>query len=155
MRPLAASASPRQPPIATGPSPVPGSTGESSATPSCSFLRDFFGVNSSPRAHCLLKLGISERSRAMDEASIFQAALSQPSPEDRAAFLDQACGGNADLRHSVELLLRAHDKAGGFLADSPAPGGVTIDHPVTERPGTVIGSYKLVEQIGEGGMGTV
>src|SRR5262249_36788880 len=49
----------------------------------------------------------------------------------------------------------AHDKAGGFLADSPAPGGVTVDHPIAESPGTVIGPYKLIEQIGEGGMGSV
>ncbi len=91
----------------------------------------------------------------MDEASIFLEALKKPLPDERAAFLDQACGGNAELRRSVELLLRAHDKAGGFLADSPGPLGVTVDQPVPEGPGTVIGPYKLIEQIGEGGMGTV
>jgi eukaryotic-like serine/threonine-protein kinase len=91
----------------------------------------------------------------MDEASIFLKALNKPSPDERAAFLDQACGGNDELRRSVELLLRAHDRAGGFLADSPAPAGATVDLPITELPGTVIGPYKLIEQIGEGGMGTV
>jgi serine/threonine protein kinase len=91
----------------------------------------------------------------MDEASIFLEALEKPLPDERAAFLDQACGGNAELRRSVELLLRAHDKAGGFLADSPAPLGVTVDQPVPENLGTVIGPYKLIEQIGEGGMGAV
>ena len=91
----------------------------------------------------------------MDEASIFLEALSKPSPGERAAFLDQACGGNDELRRSVELLLRAHDKAGGFLAESPAAAGVTVDRPVGEGPGTVIGPYKLLQQIGEGGMGTV
>jgi WD40 repeat protein/serine/threonine protein kinase len=91
----------------------------------------------------------------MDEASIFLEALKKPSPGERTAFLDRACGSNDELRRSVELLLRAHDKAGGFLADSPAPAGVTLDQPITESPGTVIGPYKLLEQIGEGGMGTV
>jgi serine/threonine protein kinase/Flp pilus assembly protein TadD len=91
----------------------------------------------------------------MDEASIFLEALKNPSPDERAAFLDRACGGNDELRRSVELLLRAHDKAGGFLADSPAPVGVTVDRPIAECPGTVIGPYKLIQQIGEGGMGTV
>jgi serine/threonine protein kinase/Tfp pilus assembly protein PilF len=91
----------------------------------------------------------------MDEASIFLEALKNPSPDARAAFLDRVCGGNDELRRSVELLLRAHDKAGGFLADSPAPVGVTVDQPITECPGTVIGPYKLIEPIGEGGMGTV
>src|SRR5438270_12406898 len=91
----------------------------------------------------------------MDEASIFLEALKNSAPDEPAAFLDQACGGNDELRRSVELLLRAHDKAGGFLADSPAPVGVTVDQPITECPGTVIGPYKLLEPIGEGGMGTV
>src|SRR3954447_25525878 len=91
----------------------------------------------------------------MDEASIFLEALKRPSPGERAAFLDQACGGDDELRRSVELLLRANDKAGGFLADSPAPAGVTVDQTVTESPGTAIGPYKLIEQIGEGGMGAV
>src|SRR6516162_2368760 len=93
----------------------------------------------------------------MDEASIFLEALQRPSPEERAAFLDQACGGNRDLRHSVELLLKAHAKAGDFLAP-PSTGPVEdTAEPVStaEVPGTVIGPYKLLQQIGEGGMGTV
>jgi serine/threonine protein kinase/Flp pilus assembly protein TadD len=91
----------------------------------------------------------------MDEASIFLAALQQPSPDGRAAFLDQACGGNGELRRNVEMLLRAHVKAGDFLAQAPAPVGATVDLPITEAPGTVIGPYKLLEQIGEGGFGVV
>src|SRR6516162_8282127 len=94
----------------------------------------------------------------MDEASIFLEALQRQSPEERAAFLDQACGGNRDQRHSVELLLKAHAKAGAFLAP-PSTGPIEgTDMPVPpagEAPGTVIGPYKLLQQIGEGGMGTV
>src|SRR5207253_6768877 len=55
----------------------------------------------------------------------------------------------------VEALLRAYDDAGSFM-QGPAPAGAgTVDEPLTERPGTVIGPYKLLEQIGEGGFGVV
>src|SRR5262249_34913962 len=71
-------------------------------------------------------------------------------------YLEQACAGDPALRASVEALLRANVGATGFL-DRPAPApAVTVDvEPVNERLGTVIGPYKLLEQIGEGGMGTV
>jgi serine/threonine protein kinase/tetratricopeptide (TPR) repeat protein len=91
----------------------------------------------------------------MDEASIFLEALKKSAPNERAAFLDQACGGNEALRHSVELLLKAHDKAGGFLAPPSSPDGATVNQPGSETAGMVIGPYKLIEPIGEGGMGTV
>src|SRR5256885_1330479 len=91
----------------------------------------------------------------MDEASIFLAALEKPSPDERAAFLDEICGDDHDLRRNVAMLLKAHVQAGDFLAQAPAPDGRTVDQPTTENPGTVIGPYKLLEPIGEGGMGTV
>src|SRR5690349_15079794 len=91
----------------------------------------------------------------MDEASIFLEALQRPAPADRAAYLDGACAGDAELRRSVEMLLKAHAKAGDFLNKTPADAGPTIDHSLAERPATVIGPYKLLQQIGEGGMGTV
>src|SRR5262249_13732922 len=60
------------------------------------------------------------------------------------------------LRGRVEALLKAHDQAGSFLKDPPARPQATEDYaPITERPGTVIGPYKLMEQIGEGGFGLV
>src|SRR5262245_24046791 len=87
----------------------------------------------------------------MNEEDIFHQALARSLPEERAAFLDQACAGNRVLRASVEALLRANVGASGFL-NRPvlAPGGT-----VGEGPGTVIGPYRLTEQIGEGGMGLV
>src|SRR6187455_1216688 len=91
----------------------------------------------------------------MDEASIFLEALQRPAPADRAAYLDGACAGDAELRLSVEMLLKAHARAGDFLNPTPADVGPTIDQPRAERPGAVIGPYKLLQQIGEGGMGTV
>jgi serine/threonine protein kinase/WD40 repeat protein len=90
----------------------------------------------------------------MNEDSIFVGALQIPEPAARAAFLDRACADNTDLRQSVELLLKAHEKAGGFMQPGPKQTA-TIDQPVSEHPGTVIGPYKLLEKIGEGGFGVV
>src|SRR5207302_302935 len=76
-------------------------------------------------------------------------------PAERAAYLEQACGGNAALQASVEALLRANVCASGFM-DRPAPEPLgTVNERPTERPGMVIGPYKLLEQIGEGGFGVV
>jgi non-specific serine/threonine protein kinase/serine/threonine-protein kinase len=92
----------------------------------------------------------------MDEASIFLEALQRTAPEERAAFLDQACAGNEELRHDVEMLLKAHARAGEFLNQPASDPVATVDEqPISEGPGTVIGPYKLLEQIGEGGFGVV
>src|SRR6516165_10064140 len=91
----------------------------------------------------------------MNEEEIFHQALARALPEERSAYLEQACAGDPALRASVEALLRANVGASGFL-DAPAPAvAATVDEPITERPGTVIGPYKLLEQIGEGGFGVV
>src|SRR5262249_39662923 len=89
--------------------------------------------------------------------SIFAAAIERPTPEERAAFLDSACGANVELRRRIEALLKRHDQAGGFLRDRPEAKNpeATIDHASAEGVGAVIGLYKLLQQIGEGGMGTV
>jgi len=90
----------------------------------------------------------------MSERDMFEAALELP-PEDRAAYLDGVCGSDAALRERLQALLRRHDQAGSFLEQPALPALATIDEPLSERPGTVIGPYKLMEQIGEGGMGLV
>ncbi len=125
--------------------------------------------------------------------SIFDEAAEIALPEDRAAFLERACGGDAGLRRKVDALLRAFDEAGSFMEASPAlemlsvtggalepaipevdpertadtaagtvepgPSGATgslrPSWPVLEGPGSVIGPYKLLQKIGEGGMGAV
>jgi serine/threonine protein kinase len=84
---------------------------------------------------------------------LFLAAAELPAAE-RAAYLDAHCA-DSDVRAAVERLLAAHDAPASAL-DRPAPGVPTEKYaPVAERVGTMIGPYKLMEQIGEGGFGLV
>jgi len=92
----------------------------------------------------------------VDEETIFNHALGIASPGEREAFLDEVCAGDANLRAGVEALIRAHETPDSFLEAPdghyvPASGAPAVN----EGPGTVIGPYKLLQQIGEGGMGTV
>jgi WD40 repeat protein/serine/threonine protein kinase len=84
---------------------------------------------------------------------IFMEAV-KISPDRWDSHVDRVCDGDENLRGLVCALLGAHKDAGSFL-ESPAPGLATVDAPITESPGTVIGPYKLLEQIGEGGFGIV
>jgi tetratricopeptide (TPR) repeat protein len=86
----------------------------------------------------------------MIEEELFHRAREKPTLAEQLAFLDEACADQPELRERVERLLRSHRHEDSFLQ---AP--VTVDESIAEGPGTVIGPYKLVEQIGEGGMGTV
>jgi serine/threonine protein kinase len=91
----------------------------------------------------------------MNERELFVAALQKEDAAERAVFLDDACGGNGELRQQVNALLREHEQLGSFLESPPAAMPDTIDQAIIERPGAVIGPYKLLEQIGEGGFGVV
>jgi serine/threonine protein kinase/WD40 repeat protein len=87
---------------------------------------------------------------------LFNKALEARTAEDQAAILDQACQGDAELRAQVEELLKAHREAGSFLQERSVSQDVQVDAPsALEPPCMVIGPYKLLELIGEGGMGTV
>jgi hypothetical protein len=93
---------------------------------------------------------------------LFAAALEQPDIAARQAFVVRECGADAELRQRLELLLHAHDAPASALnrplaeiAPQDSADAPTIDAPPRECPGAVIGPYKLIEEIGEGGMGTV
>ncbi len=90
-----------------------------------------------------------------DAEAIFCAALDRASAAERSAYVEGACAGNAVLRARVWELLASHEETHGPL-DAAPPG---CQHPQAALPresaGTVIGPYKLLEEIGEGGMGTV
>src|ERR1043166_288964 len=83
--------------------------------------------------------------------AIFMAAL-KLAPDQWSAYLEAECGPDKALRDRVENLLTAHREAGSFL--EPAAGALlaTADGPARDRAGAVIGPYKLLQQIGEGGM---
>src|SRR5262245_12148620 len=93
--------------------------------------------------------------------SIYFAALKLATPADRSAYLDVVCGGDSDLRACVVKMLAADDEAASFLEVPPSAVMVAgrdateIYASISEGPGSRIGNYKLLQQIGEGGMGVV
>jgi serine/threonine protein kinase/tetratricopeptide (TPR) repeat protein len=92
---------------------------------------------------------------------IFLSAADIAEPTERAAFLDERCGTDLDLRRQVDSLLSAREEVGSFLkepalvlpTDKYDPSVAT--QPISEGRGTIIGPYKLLQQIGEGGFGVV
>src|SRR5262245_357287 len=87
-----------------------------------------------------------------DEEVIFKAARRLPPGEPRDRYLAEACGADEELQGRVRDLLRVDEEERSFLA---APEGTGDLPSAGEGPGAVVGPYKLLEQIGEGGMGAV
>ncbi|HEV8060093.1 MAG TPA: protein kinase, partial [Gemmataceae bacterium] len=87
--------------------------------------------------------------------TVFAQAIEIASSEERDAFLEKALASDPEQRREVEKLVRDYFRAGEFLERPAARLVATADEPLSERPGTLIGPYKLMEQIGEGGMGLV
>ena len=91
---------------------------------------------------------------------LFLYAVGKLPAEQWEGYVAEACGEDAELAQQVECLLQVHREAGSFL-DAPAPGLEQLEtstalYPgLSESPGTVIRPYKLLQQIGEGGMGVV
>src|SRR6516165_5127468 len=86
--------------------------------------------------------------------AIFLDAIERYDPKQWAAYLDEVCAGDTALRDRVERLLHARAQLGSFHEEPRPVLAGTVDQP-TEQPGATIGPYKLMEQIGEGGMGVV
>ncbi len=96
-------------------------------------------------------------SRPPDREGAIVDALLALAPAQRAAYLDQVCAGEPQLRQLVEAMLRAHEQGGVLLerlAGSPPPDPGPA-RSVSEKPGDRIGRYKLLQQLGEGGCGVV
>src|SRR5262249_43718610 len=96
--------------------------------------------------------------------ALVHAAATKANPAERGAFLDEACAGDADLRHDLEALLQAPPKPTTQLDPTGGPAELPADvTPIDnafalggrEPPGTPVGPYRPVEVIGEGGMGIV
>jgi tetratricopeptide (TPR) repeat protein/serine/threonine protein kinase len=95
------------------------------------------------------------RDPSLNVEDIFLAALELGSAKEQFAYLEEVCTGNPELRRRVDRLLEAQAQNTSFL-EAPAPEiQPWLDQRIAEVPGSVIGLYRLIEQIGEGGMGTV
>ena len=95
-----------------------------------------------------------ERWRQIDE--ILQAAFER-APGDRAAFLDQVCAGDLDLRREVEALLASDQRADSFI-EAPAvqmAAPLLVEHAAESLVGQSIGHYQVISLLGKGGMGEV
>lgn len=99
----------------------------------------------------------------MDRLKVIFVEALEHSSADRPSFLDRACAGDEELRAEVEAYLADEQRAGEFLSQPGLRRGIdphdmsrdaAQDRP-QDGPGTVIGRYKILQTIGEGGLGTV
>src|SRR5262249_35024061 len=146
------------PPSATGPTPAPGCTASCSPKPAMRSRRTLpdpaaFSWRGWPASVALgcgqhkLSGGGGVNPPRDNAKDIFLEAVDMPSAAQRRAYLDAACAGDAVLRREVEELLRHHGRMGSFLQAVGSEQLATRNLPgVGERPGTVLGPYKLLQQ---------
>src|SRR5437867_8782455 len=91
----------------------------------------------------------------LDEAAVFNVARRIDEPDARRVYVGQMCGTDQDAQARIEALLRVQDEDRNFLESPAAAFEMTTASPRAEGVGTQIGPYKLMEQIGQGGMGLV
>src|SRR5262249_38148542 len=121
----------------------------------CRSIGGLFHISS----HCITDRPTCQRRRMKSQQteakSIFLNAVEIDPPAQRQAYIEEAWAGDEPLRCEVEDLLRHCEQKGAFL-ESPIPAlAAILDESVTQGVGTVVGPYKLLEQIGEGGFGVV
>src|SRR5262245_19060442 len=90
-----------------------------------------------------------------DIREIFYAALDRQSPKELSRYLDEVCGSDTAIRAEVEALLDSHRQAGNFMGGTSSSEPDIIDKTPAESLGRQIGPLKLLQVIGEGGMGVV
>lgn len=90
-----------------------------------------------------------------DEKSVFNKARSLAAPQERTAYLQQVFGHDPAAMHRVLELLRVYEQEKSFLESPAVAPASAVAPPIRECPGMVLGPYKLMEQIGEGGMGLI
>ena len=94
--------------------------------------------------------------RSHDEKSIFEAASKLRTPSEQIAYVERICAADPALKGRILTLLEADEGKGDFLEallDEPSASLDGLE--LKEGPGTVVGRYKLLERIGEGGMAVV
>ena len=77
--------------------------------------------------------------KTKDIKAIFWKAIEKENRDEQLAYLEEACGGDAETRAKVDELLQAHEEADGFLDIPPLTSDITLDDsPLSEAPGTTI-----------------